>query len=152
MDVKLLHDNAPSHKDAIVTTFLEDKKSICLAQSTLFSRPGPLWLFPIPRMKEMLAGKNIHVVLLWDQLFFLCLKGISQNDYQNAFKMWIKRLKLWWIFWRTQINQSLVISWLQIRGGIHIIFFLFLHENICCGYSLEAPRRWVPTTYVFIEK
>ena len=22
-----------------------------------------------------------------------------------------------------------------------MIFFLFLHENICCGYSLEAPRR-----------
>ena len=26
------------------------------------------------------------------------------------------------------------------KRGIHIIFFLFLHENICCGYSLEAPR------------
>ena len=26
---------------------------------------------------------------------------------------------------------------LQIRGGIHRI--LFLHENVCCGYSLEAP-------------
>ena len=20
-------------------------------------------------------------------------------------------------------------------------FFLFLHKNICCGYSLEAPRQ-----------
>ena len=29
---------------------------------------------------------------------------------------------------------------LQIRGGIHIIFFLFLDENICCGYSLEVPH------------
>ena len=29
---------------------------------------------------------------------------------------------------------------LQIREGIHIIFFLFLYKNICCGYSLEAPR------------
>ena len=26
------------------------------------------------------------------------------------------------------------------KRGIHIIFFLFLDENICCGYSLEAPR------------
>ena len=24
---------------------------------------------------------------------------------------------------------------------ILIIFFLFLHENICCGYSLEVPHR-----------
>ena len=21
-----------------------------------------------------------------------------------------------------------------------LIFFLFLHENICCGYSLEVPH------------
>ena len=35
-----------------------------------------------------------------------------------------------------------LLSWLQIRGGggIHIIFFLFPHENICCWYSLEVPR------------
>ena len=26
------------------------------------------------------------------------------------------------------------------KRGIHIIFFLFLHENICCGYSLEVPQ------------
>ena len=30
-------------------------------------------------------------------------------------------------------------------------FLLFLNKNVCCGYSLELPRRWVPTTYVFIE-
>ena len=27
------------------------------------------------------------------------------------------------------------------KKGIHILFFLFLDENICCWYSLEAPRR-----------
>ena len=27
-----------------------------------------------------------------------------------------------------------------------LIFFLFLHKNICCGYSLEAPHR-----HVFVE-
>ena len=27
------------------------------------------------------------------------------------------------------------------KRGIHIIFFLFLHKNICCGYTLEAPRQ-----------
>ena len=32
------------------------------------------------------------------------------------------------------------IGGLQIRGGFHIIFSLFLYKNICCGYSLEAPR------------
>ena len=36
---------------------------------------------------------------------------------------------------------------LHIRGGIHIIFFLFLHENIRCGYSLEAPRWGASSEY-----
>ena len=27
------------------------------------------------------------------------------------------------------------------------IFFLFLHENICCGYSLEAPCRGTSNEY-----
>ena len=31
--------------------------------------------------------------------------------------------------------------------GIRQIFFLFLHENICCGYSLEAPQRGASNEY-----
>ena len=31
--------------------------------------------------------------------------------------------------------------------GIRSIFFLFLHKNICCGYSLEAPRRGASNEY-----
>ena len=26
-------------------------------------------------------------------------------------------------------------------------FFLFLHKKICCGYSLEAPRRGASNEY-----
>ena len=32
-------------------------------------------------------------------------------------------------------------------GGIHIVFFLFLHKNICCGYSLEAPQWGASNEY-----
>ena len=32
-------------------------------------------------------------------------------------------------------------------GGIHIIFFLFLYENVCCGYSLEVPCRGTSNEY-----
>ena len=28
-----------------------------------------------------------------------------------------------------------------------MIFFLFLNENICCGYSLEAPRQGASIEY-----
>ena len=27
------------------------------------------------------------------------------------------------------------------------MFFLFLHENLCCEYSLEAPRRGASNEY-----
>ena len=33
------------------------------------------------------------------------------------------------------------------RGGIHILFFLFLHKNIWCGYSLEVPQRGTSKEY-----
>ena len=33
------------------------------------------------------------------------------------------------------------------KRGIHIIVILFLHENICCGYSLEVPRRGASHEY-----
>ena len=38
-------------------------------------------------------------------------------------------------------------SYPQIRGGIHILFFLFLDENICFGYSLEMPRQGASNEY-----
>ena len=36
-----------------------------------------------------------------------------------------------------------------------LIFFLFLHENICCGFSLKAPQLGTSNEYhkyVFVEK
>ena len=45
------------------------------------------------------------------------------------------------------MSNTVLEAELQIRGGIHIIFFLFRHENICCGYSLEAPRRGASNEY-----
>ena len=37
------------------------------------------------------------------------------------------------------------------KSGYQVnIFFFFLHENICCGYSLEAPRRGASNEYLNI--
>ena len=40
-----------------------------------------------------------------------------------------------------------VIPIVTDKRGIHIIFFLFLEENICCGYSLEAPHWGASNEY-----
>ena len=34
-----------------------------------------------------------------------------------------------------------------MRRSIRYIFFLFLHKNICCGYSLEAPQWGASNEY-----
>ena len=55
--------------------------------------------------------------------------------------------------WRKYINSYFsslpgTYSWLQInKRGIQIIFILFLHENICCGYSLEVPPWGASSEY-----
>ena len=39
--------------------------------------------------------------------------------------------------------------------ALKLTFFLFLEENICCGYSLEAPQWGASSKYpqhVFFEK
>ena len=44
-------------------------------------------------------------------------------------------------------KNKLKLTWLQIRVGIRIIFFVISPQNICCGYSLEAPRRGASYEY-----
>ena len=36
----------------------------------------------------------------------------------------------------------------QNERGINVIFFLFVHENICCGYSLEVPYQGASNEYL----
>ena len=41
------------------------------------------------------------------------------------------------------------------KRGYQVKVFLFLNENICCGYSLEAPRRGASNEYsqhVFLSR
>ena len=65
---------------------------------------------------------------------------------------------------QTQITQPACLQFEQILCCLFYArdkmvsgkyFFLFLHQNVCCGYSLEAPQ-WVPSNehpqHVFTEK
>ena len=64
----------------------------------------------------------------------------SQHHHKKCQKCWccwisFQSNKIAFLIFRKMSSFS---HKLQIRR-IHIIFFLFLHENIYCGYSLEAP-------------
>ena len=51
--------------------------------------------------------------------------------------------------WKAAQRPSFFLKYIIAtdKRGSHIIFFLFLDENICCGYSLEAPRRGASNEY-----
>ena len=40
-----------------------------------------------------------------------------------------------------------ILAYLQVGVGIMKIFFLFLHKNLCYGYSLEAPQWGTSNEY-----
>ena len=75
-------------------------------------------------------------------IYFFSVKGLAKRTF---WKMSKAELVFWHLTMLVQILYQVLK--LQIRGGIHIIFFLFLDENICCGYSLEAPRWGASNKY-----
>ena len=67
---------------------------------------------------------------------------------QKLLTFFSKNISIYAIFNDQSFNNTLtkdIVSFeqlgpeLQIRRGIRKLLFLFLCENICCGYSLEAP-------------
>ena len=52
----------------------------------------------------------------------------------------------WWLKPLVKVLYLVIIHIATDERGIHI-FFLFLHENICCEYSLEAPQRGASNEY-----
>ena len=73
----------------------------------------------------------------WVNTSLLCLvKHVLQIERNCLLKF---------LTFRCNIDEILVK--LQIRRDIYIIFSLFLSENICCGYSLEAPHRGASNEY-----
>ena len=58
----------------------------------------------------------------------------------SPFKVFAIRLQNQWM-----LQNILYIA--TDKRDIHILFFLFLNKNICCGYSLEAPRGGASNEY-----
>ena len=55
---------------------------------------APCDYFLFPWLKKLLAGRKCSRPCFVGSAVFLGLKGIPSKDYENAFRMWIKRLKL----------------------------------------------------------
>ena len=68
--------------------------------------------------------------------------------FQHDFKLWLqilpKYLKTAMLHFYLRLPYLLIRHFLQPKK---LIFFLFLHENIHCGYSLEVPQLGTSNKY-----
>jgi histone-lysine N-methyltransferase SETMAR len=92
--IKLLHDNAPAHKAAIVTDLLAGKHVIVLQHPPYSPDLSPSYFFLFPRLKKMLAGRKYSKRPSVGSAIYQCLISIPTKDYIRAFQMWLKRLKI----------------------------------------------------------
>ena len=93
-NISLLHDNAPAQKSKIVTAFLRSERVIILSHPPYSSDLAPCDSFLFPRVKKHMAGKRYTSRHSVGSAVYQCIKGIPTEDYKNAFKRWIHRLKL----------------------------------------------------------
>ena len=89
-DVRLLHDNVSSHKAAIVREYLKQEMVVELPHPPYSPDLAPC----DSRLKKHLAERKYQTRKNLGSGIFQCLNRIPQKDYANAFKNWIKRLKL----------------------------------------------------------
>ena len=69
--------------------------------------------------------------------FFISIQHYIQNLRDNALKHQIN----------TTLTKSIALDKALFFHQKLSIFFLLLEENICCGYSLEAPHRGASIEY-----
>lgn len=92
--LSLLHDNAPAHKSAVVTSFLKQERVRVLPHAPYSPDLAPCDYFLFPRLKKHLAGRHYKSRQALGSAVYQCMLGIHESEYENAFKNWIKRLKL----------------------------------------------------------
>ena len=93
-NVRLLHDNASSHKAFIVQDYLKQEKVVELPHPPYSPDLAPCDFFLFPRLKKYLSGRKFVQRKHLGSAIFQCLHSIPRKDYQNAFNDWIRRLKV----------------------------------------------------------
>lgn len=91
--VKLLHDNAPAHKSALVNSYLEDNHIETLPHPPYSPDLSPCDFWLNPYIKNYLRGRRFESRQAVGSALFQCLNTIPKEAFKNAFTEWIKRLE-----------------------------------------------------------
>ena len=91
--IKLLHDNASSHKTKQVANHIEEIGMQTLDHPPYSPDLSPcdFWLFS--KLKKHLSGKNFDTRLDIGYAIHKYLKDIPEEEYKKTFHCWIERLK-----------------------------------------------------------
>ena len=94
--------------------------------------------YPMQERGSLIKSKDV----LWT--CFVIHMGFNLQ-HSLSFSLWNTITKLLWNiitkpFQRRKIKQE---GWDIDKRGIWKIFLLFLHENVCCGYSLEESNKYL---------
>ena len=91
--IKLLHDNAPAHKSAVVTEYLKDHGLESLPHPPYSPDLSPCDFCLNPVIKNTLRGRRFESRHAVGSAVFQCTNSIAKEDYKTAFSNWILRLK-----------------------------------------------------------
>ena len=87
------HDNAPAHRSAVVTDYLEENDIVLVPHSAYSPDLAPcdFWLFPI--LKDKLRGTHYSSRHALGTAIFQCLQHIPKEDFAACFAQWKHRLQ-----------------------------------------------------------
>ena len=85
--VRLLHDNASSHKAAIVREYLKQEKVVELPHPPYSPDLAPCDFFLFPCLKKHFAGSKYQTRTNLGSAIFQCLNIIPRKDYEKALKL-----------------------------------------------------------------
>ena len=86
--------------------------------------------------------KNLFLLVLGIGQNFTVVHQFCKTDWSSINNRLVEN-----IFSLNLAIFQILIHCVRSFRGIQIIFFLFLHENICCVYSLEVPLQGASNEY-----
>ena len=90
----LQHDNAAPHKANIVKEYLSENKVKILSHPSYSPDLAPCDFFLFPKIKKELGGRSFSSIENLSRAVQAITIGITNDEYQNSFQEWKRRLKL----------------------------------------------------------
>ena len=107
--------------------------------------------------KSSLVGQVLLQILLCAGSYGSWCIAPEKRGYQHKIFSYFFMKNMLWVLNRSTLSLSVhffsllhknvIVLWVLVKSNLLRHFFLFLQDNICCGYSLEVPRQGTSNEY-----